>query len=350
MYILGLFQKLRMKFKNKTAIICNSLNPDLKKYFISKVDGLSNYYRFYGNFKLRSETKCGISNFSPYPRLSAWLLVDTIYSIFFSFFLKVTRIKVVIFDTAHISNLPLAILLKLLRVKLIFTIHDWIPHDGSQFKVVELYNKVVKQYLADEIIVFSSVDSSNKVHQLTLSGFDRSKVTPKKGDYYLFFGRIEPYKGLSNIIELSKALLDNNRDEKIIVAGKGDDPSLEALKACKNVKVINRFIADEELDDLISNAISILLPYDSASQSGVTILAYSFSKPVVAYNVGALADYIVDGYSGYIVEPKNVTFFYEAMLKSNDNYEILSANVYEKFTQYDKASLINQYAKLSKKL
>jgi glycosyltransferase involved in cell wall biosynthesis len=339
-----------MKVKNKTAIICNSLNPDLKEYFISKVEGVSSYYSFYGNFKIRSETKCGISNFSPSPRLSAWLLVDTLYSVFFSLFLKATRVKVVLFDTAHISNLPLAILLKLLRVKLIFTIHDWNPHEGAQNKAVELYNKVVKQYLADEFIVFSSVNSNKKIHQLTLSGFERAKVTPKKGDYYLFFGRIEPYKGLSNVIGLSKALLDNNRDEKIIVAGRGDDPSLEALNACNNVKIINRFITDEELDDLISNAISILLPYDSATQSGVTILAYSFSKPVVAYNVGALVDYIEDGYSGYMVDPKNVTCFYEAMLKSNDNYEILSANVYKKFSQYDKAALIKQYAKLSKEL
>ena len=337
-------------FERNIVFICNSLNPDLVTYFKMKSVALSNFYRFYRNYKIKGDCLDGYSSFSPTPRLSAWLFVDVFYSLILALYLRITGINTVVFDTAHISNLPLSVFLKLIRVKLVFTIHDWEPHEGAQSKAVELYNKVVKQYLADEFIVFSSVNSNKKVHQLTLSGFERSKVTPKKGDYYLFFGRIEPYKGLSNIIELSKALLDNNRDEKIIVAGKGDDPSLEALKACKNVKVFNRFIADEELDDLISNAISILLPYDSATQSGVIILAYSFSKPVVAYNVGALADYIDDGYSGYIIEPKNVTFFYEAMLKSNDNYEILSANVYEKFTKYDKAALINQYAKLSKKL
>ena len=65
----------------------------------------------------------------------------------------------------------------------------------------------------------------------------------------------------------------------------------------------NRFISHEELPGFFRDAAVVVLPYTSASQSGIFPLAYSFGKPVVATRVGALPDVVVDGVTGLLVEP-----------------------------------------------
>lgn len=327
-----------------TAIICNSLNPDLTTYFNKKVEQLDNVI-FFGNKKLANNAKVKISSFSPTPRLSIWFLWDAIYVFMVLWQLLQASIKCVIFDTAHISNLPLAVLCKIFRLKLVFTIHDWHPHEGKQANAVMLYNSLVKKVLADEFIVFSPVESTKKTHCLYLAGFEY-QGSKNKADYFLFFGRIEPYKGLKHITALSKHLLDAERNEEIVIAGKGNDPALSELYTLPNVKVINRFIADEELDELVGNCIATILPYDTATQSGVTILSYSYGKPVIAFDVGSLSYYVEEGITGYAVEHGNTKKFVEKMILVSDNYNAFSKNITKAFSLYDSKSLARQYSDL----
>ena len=333
----------------KTAIVCNSLNPDLVLYFEKKFESLKTQGLFFGNRAIASRLGIKTSSFSPSPRLSLWLFVDAVVSLYVLSYFLINNIKCVVFDSAHISNLPLAFFCKLFRIKLVFTIHDWKPHEGAQSKTVALYNAAVKDYLGDEFIVFSPVKFYKPVHNLTLAGFE-FKGKSEKGTYFLFFGRIEPYKGLRNIVTLSKLLTNNSRKERIVIAGKGDDPALSDLINLPNVDIINRFISDEELDELIGGCIATLLPYDSATQSGVTILSYSFGKPVIAFNVGELGYYIKNGVSGYLVSHGEHEQFFDKMMLVNDNYDTLSEGVCEFFQRFNSTSLVSQYSKLLRKL
>ena len=85
----------------------------------------------------------------------------------------------------------------------------------------------------------------------------------------------------------------------------------------KNVKVIDYEVSDEEMEKHFKNAKAVILPYESATQSGVIVDAYKYSKPVIAFNVGAITEQVNDGKTGYLVTPGNLEEFKEKIEKIN---------------------------------
>lgn len=334
---------------NKIAVVCNSTNPDLAMYFTKKYNFFKRDITFFANKAIANELGIAKSSYSKVSGFSWGIFIDCILSFFVLFKLLIKRIDVVVFDTAHISNLPVAILCKLLRIKLVFTIHDWNPHEGEQQKAVELYNKFVKKRLANEFIVFSKVSSDKVVHQLNLSGFDKYATEPAN-DYYLFFGRIEPYKGLKYLVQIANELIRLGKSEKIVIAGKGDDYALAELQSLPNVVLMNHFIDDTKLDCLLKGAIATLLPYDSATQSGVILHSYAYGKPVVAFDVGELAAYIKQGESGCLVKHGDIEHFATCMFNIRAKELEYKKGVEVEFGKYDNAALQRQYQELFTKL
>lgn len=129
--------------------------------------------------------------------------------------------------------------------------------------------------------------------------------------YILFFGFIRDYKGLDILL---KAIGDNtlkNSNIKLIVAGEfytDPEPYYELINQLEiNDKVImsNDFIADGDVYRYFSAADIIVQPYKTATQSGVTQIAYNFNKPMIITNVGGLEEFVPDGIVGYVVEPES---------------------------------------------
>jgi glycosyltransferase involved in cell wall biosynthesis len=141
-------------------------------------------------------------------------------------------------------------------------------------------------------------------------------------------------------------MLNRKMDFRVIIAGKGDDPAMDVLKDLSNVEVINRFIQDEELDFLLKGAIATLLPYDSATQSGVILHSYSYQVPVVSFDVGKLSEYITPDFSGHLVEYKNITAFVDAMADMAQKSHEYRENVANEFKKYDDYALHEQYESL----
>lgn len=335
--------------KKRCAFICNTNNPDMVEYFNRKVSGLNDDAIFLATYDVAKKNNLVASSFSRKNTFSLFLVLDFIYSFYLVFYLLFKGAKVVIFDTAHISNIPIALLLKFFRIKMVFTIHDWHPHEGGQSRNVIVYNFVVKKILADNVIVFSSVEFNKPVWKFTLSGYDWRGSSNFKGKSprFLFFGRIEPYKGLFNLIEVAKYLRIHRPDAVITVAGRGNDRAIKELSLLSNVEIKNYFIDDFELDELISESSCILLPYTSATQSGVIVHSYSYGKPVVAFNVGALASYIEDGRTGILCEPNDVLAFAKAAIKIYEKQEFFNKFVEDAFkNKYDSHSMIRQYKEL----
>lgn len=117
---------------------------------------------------------------------------------------------------------------------------------------------------------------------------------------FLLFGRLQPYKGLSQLRDAINLLSTECSAARVIIAGQGVAHDLDSLGTAE-VVLINRFIPDAEIRSLFASSDVVVLPYLSATQSGVVPLAYYFAKPVIATDVGTLREYVKHEHTGFIV-------------------------------------------------
>lgn len=127
--------------------------------------------------------------------------------------------------------------------------------------------------------------------------------------YALFFGFIRAYKGLDLLLEAFADERLQQSNVKLLVAGEfyGDpEPYLQKIKELKiedSVILYNDYIPDTEVNRFFSVADIVAQPYKTATQSGVTQIAFHFEKPMLVTNVGGLPEIVPDGKIGYVVEP-----------------------------------------------
>ncbi|MDR1172561.1 MAG: glycosyltransferase [Bacteroidales bacterium] len=133
--------------------------------------------------------------------------------------------------------------------------------------------------------------------------------------YILFFGLIRDYKGLDLMLDAWANLRKNRQTEgkKLIIAGEFYTNKAKYLRQIEwlgigeDVLLHDRFIRNEEVKYYFSAADMVVQPYKSATQSGVTQIAYQFETPIIVTNVGGLAEIVPDGQAGYAVEPDAVS-------------------------------------------
>ena len=124
----------------------------------------------------------------------------------------------------------------------------------------------------------------------------------------LFFGFIRPYKGLLDLLR-AVALVPRERDFQLLVGGEvyGDEtPYREAVRELgidDRVVLHLRYVANEEVADFFTAANVAVLPYTSATQSGIAQIAMSFDLPVIATAVGGLPEMVTPGVTGDIIPP-----------------------------------------------
>ena len=133
------------------------------------------------------------------------------------------------------------------------------------------------------------------------SKMHRPEARPEKA--ILFFGRIEPYKGLDLLLKAMSEVFLEFPDWKLILAGAGDLSRYRSYLNSSQIEVINRYISDEDVAGLMLRSRFVVLPYTEATQSGVVPIAYAFGRPVIATNVGSLSEMVLDGKTGLIVSP-----------------------------------------------
>ena len=126
-------------------------------------------------------------------------------------------------------------------------------------------------------------------------------------NYTLFFGLIRDYKGLDLLLEAWAKWLPEGR--KLLIAGEFYASRekyialIERLGLQDRVVLHDRFIADDDVKYYFSAADCLVLPYRTATQSGVTQIAYNFSLPMIVTRVGGLPEIVPDGRVGLVCEP-----------------------------------------------
>jgi len=141
------------------------------------------------------------------------------------------------------------------------------------------------------------------------SALESLKLDANK-QYILFFGFIRNYKGLDLLIEaLSDAVLVNP-NLHLIVAGEfyaKPQPYLDLIEKFnlqERVHLFTDFIPNEQVPVMFSAADLVVQPYKSATQSGVTQIAYHFEKPMIVTDVGGLGELIPHEKVGFVVQPQ----------------------------------------------
>lgn len=138
------------------------------------------------------------------------------------------------------------------------------------------------------------------------SACEKINISPDE-NYTLFFGLIRDYKGLDMLLEAWKRW--NPEHRKLLIAGEFYTSRekyislIEQLGLQDRVVLHDRFIADDDVRYYFSAADCLVLPYRSATQSGVTQIAYNFSVPMLVTNVGGLPEIVPDGKVGLVCKP-----------------------------------------------
>ena len=128
--------------------------------------------------------------------------------------------------------------------------------------------------------------------------------------YVLFFGFIREYKGLDLLLRAMADERLERMDVRLLVAGEfyGDPKPyhelIGRLDIGNRVALHTEFIPDHEVNRYFCAADIVAQPYKSATQSGVSQIAYHFEKPMLVTNVGGLPEIVPDGKAGFVVEPE----------------------------------------------
>jgi glycosyltransferase involved in cell wall biosynthesis len=133
----------------------------------------------------------------------------------------------------------------------------------------------------------------------------------------LFFGRIVKYKGLDVLLDAMKIIVKKMPDIKLVIAGDGDvseyKNNLDLLK--DNIELFNYWIPNEDVKKYFNEIDILVLPYTEATQSGVIPIAYSFYKPVIVSDVGALSEQIDNEKTGFLIDPNDPVILADTIQK-----------------------------------
>jgi glycosyltransferase involved in cell wall biosynthesis len=130
-----------------------------------------------------------------------------------------------------------------------------------------------------------------------------------KGPYLLFFGFIRDYKGLDILLHAMADERLKKLKTGLIVAGEFySDPSfylkiIQDREIGERVHLFTEFIPNRDIYRYFCAADLVVQPYKSATQSGITQVAYHFNKPMVVTDVGGLSEMVPDGQAGFVVNP-----------------------------------------------
>lgn len=237
-------------------------------------------------------------------------------------------------DIIHCNNFLTFHFLKLLlqnRKPIIQTIHDPFPHSGENSYRDFLLRKLNYSFIKKKILLNftqreefirsnnfnkSDIYSSSLGPYTYLSKYAKPEQQKTGTNNILFFGRISKYKGIDYLIQAVKKLQEDIPDIKLTIAGKGEFWfDVTDLEDSENFEIINQFISTEKLVELLQANELVVCPYTDATQSGVIMTAYAFCKPVIATNVGGLAEMVENNVTGILVGARNVKQLSEAIKK-----------------------------------
>ena len=230
-------------------------------------------------------------------------------------------------------------LCRMIKAKIIFVCHNVFPHERFPMDRL-LTQRTLKK--GDAFIVQSKMDEDdlkmiikNPVYQRTVhptyNAFrfhDLTKLEAREKlglaaekKYLLFFGFVREYKGLKYLIQAMPGVVSRRKDVELLIAGDfGDDQAaymrlIQETGVSDHIHVQEGYMPDSEVENYFFASDIVVLPYISATQSGVIQMAFGFERPVISTDVGGLPDVVTDGKTGYLVKPENEKQLADAVIR-----------------------------------
>lgn len=222
------------------------------------------------------------------------------------------------------------LVLRALGVRLVWTVHNLLEHDRRAPRV-EAAVKRVAFWLLHAAIVHCESAREAVGETFRLPRRHRSKLTVvphghyadwypndctkaaarrrlelrDAGTVFLYFGRIQPYKNVLDLVEAFRSLSDHAA--RLLIVGNPRDAALaeaiaSASAADDRIRVRLEYVPDEDVQQYLNAADAVVLPYRDVLTSGSAVLAASFSRAVIAPRCGCIADRFADA-SGLIYDP-----------------------------------------------
>lgn len=211
------------------------------------------------------------------------------------------------------------LLIKLLGIRLVWTLHDEVPHDTK----LPTFHRVVRRItmsMADAVFLHCEnakalvLDSypatagglSDKMHVVQHGNYvgeypDTVSKSAARAELdlqddelvFAFFGRVRPYKGIESLIEAF-----SERDDTLLIAGRplNDEYEREIREAADadNIRLFFKYIPDDEIQYYVRAADALTFPHEKIFASGSAVLALSFDRPVIAPDIGCNREMLAD--------------------------------------------------------
>ncbi len=236
-------------------------------------------------------------------------------------------------------------LVKRFGLKVVYTVHDLLPHDMDTPENRKVFRKVYA--LADRLIVHAD---KLKQEMIEMFGIEPGKLSviphgsnalffhpniskqhareyfsiPLGKKVILFFGLIKPYKGIEYLLQAFSEIKERVNDSMLFVVGRiaDEDPKiyrryselLSQFSDKDSVKCVAEYISFDRVGYVFSAADVVVLPHIRASQSGVLLSAIAAGKPVVVTDTGGLSEVVEDGRTGFVVPPRDAEALSEAII------------------------------------
>ena len=244
----------------------------------------------------------------------------------------------------HLWNISILRALRKAGIPIVHTLHDLDPHPGSAYgPLLYLWNRAVLVN-AEHILVHGQcyrrrlLDRGMAPHNVTytpllhlflggawMEHLDRLADDVSYDPYVLFFGRIERYKGVADLIAAWVRLPEVLRSKvRLILAGPGQLEALWKGPLPEGIEVRNHLIQDEEALTLFQRCALLTLPYIGATQSALIPAAYFFHKAVLTTSSGALHEYVEPGATGWVVEPEHPPSLARALADALSDFDRLA--------------------------